>query len=231
MSIELALRLTEVLLGLALLQHSLEHLAIHPQDKRLFGMRALLAGMLVLGIAPLLVCLALVALSLVLLRRFDGPYNGGADRMSLLILLCLCGAHGAPTPYWQEIALGYLAVQLVLSYAISGGVKLINCDWRNGTALRDVFLFSAYPASEAHRDWARRPRVLFLMAWLIIIFELIFPLALLSQPLLIAALVLAAVFHLANGVLFGLNRFIWAWIASYPSVLWLQNRIEGTVLA
>ncbi|MEM1139686.1 MAG: HTTM domain-containing protein, partial [Pseudomonadota bacterium] len=86
-------------------------------------------------------------------------------------------------------------------------------------------------ASEAHRDWAQRPRVLFLMAWLIIIFELIFPLALLSQPLLIAALVLAAVFHLANGVLFGLNRFIWAWIASYPSVLWLQNRIEGTVLA
>jgi hypothetical protein len=43
-------------------------------------------------------------------------------------------------------------MQLVLSYFISGWVKVVNGDWRSGAALRDVFLFSAYPvgATSAH---------------------------------------------------------------------------------
>jgi hypothetical protein len=25
--------------------------------------------------------------------------------------------------------------------------------------------------------------------------------------------------------LFGLNRFVWVWIAAYPSLFWLQDRL------
>jgi hypothetical protein len=42
---------------------------------------------------------------------------------------------------------------------------------------------------------------------------------------LTGALCVAALFHLANAVLFGLNRFLWVWIASYPSILWLHGRV------
>lgn len=57
------------------------------------------------------------------------------------------------------------------------------------------------------------------------LFELAFPLALATRPTLVAALALAALFHLANACLFGLNRFFWTWLAVYPALIWLQGRL------
>ena len=57
------------------------------------------------------------------------------------------------------------------------------------------------------------------------LFELLFPLALLDAGYLKAALVIAGLFHLVNGCVFGLNRFLWIWIAAYPSLLWFQQRV------
>jgi hypothetical protein len=37
--------------------------------------------------------------------------------------------------------------------------------------------------------------------------------------------VVAAAFHLANACLFGLNRFLWIWLAAYPPLLWFQERV------
>ena len=44
-------------------------------------------------------------------------------------------------------------------------------------------------------------------------------------PAMIAGLVVAGTFHLANACLFGLNRFFWTWLAVYPAILWLQGRL------
>ncbi|MBT6427374.1 MAG: HTTM domain-containing protein, partial [Rhodospirillaceae bacterium] len=150
---------------------------------------------------------------------------GGSDRMSHLILCCLCLVYFMPTVQWREYVFGYLALQLTLSYFISGWVKIVNPDWRSGRALQDVFQFSAYPVSESLRSWADRPRLLWAMSWAVMLFELIFPLTLLTQATLIMGLAVAATFHFANACLFGLNRFFWIWLAAYPSILWLQHRI------
>jgi hypothetical protein len=222
MSLDLALRLTEILLALAFLQQGAEHLR---SDRLLFLPRIVLGALLLAGFQAQWVCLALVVNGLFILRRFQGPYNGGSDRMGLLILCCLCLALFMPAPRWQEYAFGYLALQLVLSYFISGWVKIANPEWRSGRALQDVFLFSAYPAGENLRALAERPRLLCAASWAVMLFELMFPLALLSHTALIAGLAIATSFHLANACLFGLNRFFWIWIAAYPSLFWLQQRI------
>ncbi len=228
MTMDIALRATEFLLGFAILLQSIENSKV--LRARLYALSGAVSVLLMLGITPLLSALALVGLGIAHLVRFDGPYNGGSDRMTLLILICLCLAHLAPTPYLQELAFGYLAVQLTLSYVLSGAVKIVNVEWRDGSALRDVFLFSAYPVSETTREWAERPQLLWAMGWTVIIVELVFPLFLLTMPTLIVGLSMAALFHLANFYLFGLNRFFWAWIAAYPSLLWFQHRfIEGPV--
>ena len=228
MTVDMALRATEFLLGFAILLQSIENTRV--LGARIYPASGAFSALLMLGIAPLLSTVVLVGLSIAHLVRFDGPYNGGSDRMTLLILICLCLAHLAPTPYLQELALGYLAVQLTLSYVMSGAVKIVNTEWRDGSALRDVFLFSAYPVSEATRGWAERPQLLWAMGWSVMVFELIFPLFLLTQPMLIVGLSIAALFHLANFYLFGLNRFFWAWIAAYPSLLWFQERfVEGVM--
>lgn len=225
MTFDAAVRATEVLLALALLQQSLEHITWSRSERLLFAPRAAFSILLLVGVATPWVLIALTLHSLVVVRRFAGPYNGGSDRMGLLILYCLFLVHILPAGLGREAAFGYLGVQVVLSYFISGQVKITNPDWRSGQALQDVFAFSAYPVSEALRDVRHRPRLLWAASWAVMVFEVLFPLSLLNSYTLLAALVVAAIFHLANACLFGLNRFVWVWIASYPSILWLQDRL------
>lgn len=225
MSLEVAVRLTEILMGFAFAQQSIEHLRAQDRHRGLFIVRLLLSVLLMGGFYSSWVSLFLLLLGLLILQRFQGPYNGGADRMSLLILCSLNLVYFLPEYHWKEIAFSYLALQLVLSYFISGWVKVINIDWRSGRALGDVFLFSVYPVSESLRQWADSPRLLYMMSWSVMLLELLFPLALLSNVSLYVALLLTAMFHLANACLFGLNRFFWIWLAAYPSILWFQQRI------
>ncbi|MDB5490620.1 MAG: hypothetical protein JWO78_469 [Micavibrio sp.] len=225
MTLELALRATEILLALAFLLQGAEHLTAAKDEQRLFLVRIVLSIFLLVGFQTPWVCLCLVVTGLMLLHRFQGPYNGGSDRMGMLVLCCLTLAHFMPTLKTQEYVFGYLALQLTLSYFIAGWVKIINPEWRRGRALQDVFRFSTYPVSESLRGWADRPRLVRVMSWAVMVFELCFPLALLTQTSLLIGLTIAASFHLANACLFGLNRFFWVWLAAYPSLLWLQDRI------
>lgn len=225
LTLELALRATEVLLALAFLQQSAEHVFGSRGARALFMARAALSILLLLGVYSHWALLALSLHSLLILRRYQGPYNGGSDRMGLLILYCLCLSRWLPDGIGTEAAFGYLGVQVILSYFISGQVKIVNPEWRSGRALQDVFGFSAYPVSEALRQLNDRPGLLWAASWAVMLFELLFPLSVLNSALLILALIVAAMFHVANACLFGLNRFVWFWIAAYPSILWLQTRL------
>lgn len=235
MTLDSALHLSSGMMALAFVQQSLEHLrpAARRQERLLFAPRLLLSLLLlaaslgapVAGVGPTLCLLALLANHLLILPFFNGPYNGGADRMSLLTLVCLTGGYALPEAGWRELAFGYLGMQLLLSYFMAGWVKIVNPAWRSGRALRDVFLFSAYPAGENIRRWAGRRGWLFAAGWGVMAFELVFPFTFLWRPALLAGLCVAALFHAANACLFGLNRFLWIWMCAYPAILWLQDRV------
>ena len=225
MTLEFALRATEVMLALAVVQQSLEHLSLRDGDGPLQLTRLMSCVLLLSGVGVGVALAVLLACAILTLPRFKGPSHGGADKMSLLMILCLNGAHFAAPGFWQEMFLGYLALQLTLSYFISGRVKLVNAEWRSGQALRDVFAFSAYPVSQTFRGLANRMFLLRVGSWAVILFELAFPLSLLWHGTLYAALIVAGAFHLSNAVLFGLNRFFWIWLAAYPSLIWLQAKL------
>lgn len=227
MTLELAVGFAELLLGVALVQQSIDFLTGPFLPRLLVMLRLLLALLLIINFYPVWVESLLVLTSCYMVIKFRGPYNGGSDTMTLLVLLCVWLSHLVTTQFAQELVLGYLAIQLTLSYFQSGWVKIINSDWRKGLALQDVFSLTAYPVSKGVRNWAQYPRLLLLMSWLVIGFELLFPLALLNRWLLIGALVVAAIFHLANAFLFGLNRFFWVWPSAYPIILWFQGRVLG----
>ena len=228
MSLEAAIRWTEILLAVALIQQSLEHIFGGLRDERIYYLpRLILSALLLAGIETQWVSIGLFVSALFILHRFQGPYNGGSDLMSLLVITCLCLAHLMPNPQWQEYVFAYLALQLIFSYFKSGWSKVIHREWRTGRALLDVFAFSAYPVSEGTRAWLDRSLLLFVMAWAVVLFELLFPVVMISQPLLFAGLAIAFAFHLANYALFGFNRFVWIWVAAYPSLIWLQSRLES----
>ncbi len=225
MLLEQAVRISEMILAFALIQHSLEYMRGLRPENFLGVITLILAFLLLFGFETVLVEAGLLSVFVFLLHRFQGPYNGGSDCMTLLVLLCLFLSHIAPTTFWQEIVLGYLAFQITFSYFQSGYIKIINADWRSGRALSDVFAITAYPVSEKIRSWATSLRLIIAMSWVVILFELLFPFSLLHQPLLIVALFVAVIFHFANACLFGLNRFFWIWPAGYPILLWFQSRV------
>ncbi len=242
MSLEEAQRWCEAGLGVALALQSAEHLIgarLVPGLSRasspmrvpwLFGPRLLLATALLAGFAPFFVLTGLLVLGVASLHRFDGPYNGGSDRLGVLMLVCLWVARARPDGLAPLMAMGYLAVQVVASYACAGASKLANPDWRRGRALADVFLFSAYPVSERLRAIRTFPRALLAASWGVMLFEIGFPLAFADARLLWLALGCAMAFHLSAALVFGLNRFVWTWLAAYPALLWFQDVVAARLI-
>lgn len=223
MSFEFALKLTETLLAIAFIQQSIEHLSAAKDEKVLFTLKLVLSTGILFGLFPKWLLILLFINSLFILKRFRGPYNGGSDRMGLLILSSLCLIYFMPSSLWQQYVFAYLAMQLILSYFLSGVFKVINPDWWSGKVLKGILEFSEFPAHESLRRFAIMPRLLLFASWTVVLFELAFPMVLLSKIALIIVLGLAMVFHLVNTYVFGFNRFFWTWLAAYPSLIWFQE--------
>lgn len=172
----------------------------------------LLAGTDALWLAPVL-----LVTQIAICVRFRGTFNGGSDYMTVLILLALSAA---ASPSLAHAALAYIAVQTTLSYCIAGLVKLKEPAWRDGGALR-AFVELAVQRHGAPRwilellSTRRRSQ---LLAFLVIGFECSVPVAWLDPRICAAFLTAGLGFHFANSVVFGLNRFFFAWAAAYPAV-------------
>jgi hypothetical protein len=229
-SLMLAVRSSEALLGAALAVQCAQHLSLGPAEWRWYAPRLILALLLACGVAPAFTAGLLLLTSLLLFSRYQGAYNGGSDRMGLLLLCGLWLTHVLPVPAWRAAAFGYVAVQVVASYLLAGVAKVVNRSWHTGEALHDLFAFSIYPVSADLRALASRRAWLTAAGWGVMLFELAFPFALLDPRLLVGALALAFTFHLANAALFGLDRFVWVWLAAYPALLWFQSALVAPLL-
>lgn len=167
------------------------------------------------------VLLATIALSsMVTSARFGGSYNGGSDSMTLQTALPLAiGAGFAQGSWSREVCLAWIAFQLTASYWVSGWIKILRQEWRDGSVLQSILGFEQYGVPAIARDAMELPALRILAAWLVMGFELGFPIVFVINGAAPVVLVLGAIFHLANVWLFGLNRFFWAWLTAYPAVL------------
>lgn len=151
--------------------------------------------------------------TLAIAYRSRGSYNGGSDSMLLVVALGLSIARlGAP-----RVGHGYIALQLALSYVLAGVAKLRDRDWRAGTALPLIVALPHYGVPPRLAALLARAK---LAGYLMLAFELSFPLAYFAPwPYAVVALG----FHLANAFAFGLNRFLWAWLAAWPAVFYFTR--------
>ena len=194
----------------------------------------LLAGLALLGFAthdllrPAALFLAFIAACLTNLRQFGVGVIGG-DRMRLLVLGALTLRELAPDsgPAARAV-LWFIAGQCALAYAVSGALKWCQTpEWRNGSAvgllLRQEFMGDARVA-----DWlTARPAVNRAMTWSVLALEAAFPLALLGGPWLAAGFVAGALLmHLGIGQFMGLAPFLWAFLASYPAVIFTSASVR-----
>ncbi len=189
----------------------------------LLWLRLLLAVLLMLGEFGLLEAGLLFASSVLLLFRWRGAFNGGSDFMTLVavsgvLLAQVIGRFTDPAFGWRA-GLWYVTVYVVSSYFVSGWVKLLRPEWRSGRAMT-IFLDAAVYGPLPAQSLYRHPRVAQLCSWAFTVWEGCFPLALLDVRVAWVMCIIAPVFHFLVFWFFGLNRFFWAWLATYPAVLY-----------
>ena len=259
MTLTLAIRAFELLLGWSLVLQTLEYLRLPALDRishwptqrgelplrpawlqplldsllapkvyqgllllRLALALSLMAGVL-RGPAGLVGALVLMAMALLLLFRWRGAFNGGSDFMTLvgltgLLIAQAISALGDAAFGWRA-GLWYVALQSLTSYFVSGWVKLLRPEWRNGRAL-PVFLDTGVYGPIATHSPFRTPAIARTVAWGFTVWEGLFPLALLDVRLAVFFCASGVLFHFLVFWYFGLNRFFWAWLATYPAVLY-----------
>jgi hypothetical protein len=171
-------------------------------------------ALLALGPGPW-AALALGAHVLVCMR-WRGTLNGGSDQLKVVVLSGLTIA--ALDPALATVGLAYVAAQTILSYFVAGVVKLIEPTWRSGEAIDRLTALPRYGVPT--RVASAMTRVARPLAWGVMTFELLSPLAFSGPRAAAVILATAAGFHAVNAAALGLNRFFWAWVSAYPAVLW-----------
>lgn len=168
-----------------------------------------------------------LGLWLLIMWRWRGAFNGGSDFMSLLILMVLVVALAFPEPSLiGQGAIYYLGLQVIYSYWMAGWSKVTVVEWRSGVALKGFLQTSQVLGRGA---WGEQLplAVAKILSWLVLGFELLFPLLLIHPQSRQLALLAAAAFHLTVYYLFGLNRFLWVWISGFPAIWYLSEKVFG----
>ncbi|MEZ5403197.1 MAG: hypothetical protein R2729_26195 [Bryobacteraceae bacterium] len=128
-------------------------------------------------------------------------------------------------------SLWVIGMQTVLCYVTAGVTKLAMPDWRGGQYLREVFATEAYG-----REWAaglvRNAAVAAALSRGVIAFECAFlavPFA--GANTAIAFCAAAAMFHLLNAIIMGLNLFVWSFAGAYPGLVFLASDVASMLSA
>ncbi|WP_246212226.1 alpha/beta fold hydrolase [Streptomyces abyssomicinicus] len=143
----------------------------------------------------------------------------GSDQASGLVQTATGAARLVSSPQAQDALLWYVALQSNLSYAVAGWVKLLGRDWRDGSAMSGVMRTRTYGHKGVWELTRRFPKSARAFAHGVLALECLFPVLYLkggrlARPVLGGT----ALFHVANGFVMGLGRFVPAFTAMYPMV-------------
>ncbi len=151
----------------------------------------------------------------------------GAYHMSLIIFVSLfLGSLFPVDSVVREACVWFIALQAGLSYLVAGVSKIPSPVWRNGTGLVGIFSTSIYGNQFIFKLLSRHPTLAAVGSWGIIVFECSFILAFfLDVRYTLVVLGMGVFFHILNAVFMGLNGFLFAFVATYPAVLYVALTI------
>lgn len=179
-----------------------------------------------LPLLPPMIIPFLIITYLLVALRFRGNFNGGSDAMTMVTLISLLLLFIFPSQKLTN-AIGFylLAFHCTLSYFISGVVKFKNSSWRSGVALEVFLTQSNYAVPASIQRLAQQKMFVTTGSWLIILFESCFPLVWVFPNLTGLYITAAFLFHIINYFCLGLNRFVFAWLVTYPALFFCTQRL------
>ncbi len=200
----------------------------------LLGVRAIAAGICVVipydNAAVFWLLGGLVAAQLYYNRRFL-MLAGNSDTMYLISLSALfVGALPGGSIRLQSAALLFVAVHLLLAYALAGYDKLVSFAWRNGARLIQIFQDSSYRLPRLAAWISARPRRALILSRGVIALELLFPLCVALPSAGFWALVAGGLlFHFAVAVTMGLHGFWWSFLSGYPALWFVHVQVSAAI--
>ncbi|WP_433672768.1 hypothetical protein ACQP06_15060 [Nocardia sp. CA-136227] len=203
-------------------QSSVGRLLVYPRVLGLIAASLACAVLLVLHPSSTLNALAatVIAATYILLSmrsRFGGD---GADQMTIVVFVALALAFAVGQERAEVVVLWFIAAQVCLAYFTAGVAKLVSPVWRSGTALPEILATRAYGHRRAAKILARHRTAAAAMCWSVILLECGFPLVLLGiGPLTYLLVISGALLHIGTAILMRLNTFLWAFLATYPAVI------------
>ncbi|WP_329339003.1 hypothetical protein OG866_28410 [Streptomyces sp. NBC_00663] len=154
----------------------------------------------------------------------------GSDQVSFIVQIAALTARLRQHDHRTvDAALWYVALQSTMSYAVSGYVKLVSPVWRSGAALPGIMRTETYGDERFYQLISDHPELSKLVAHAVLFMECAFPALFLAKGRLAPAMLAATgSFHLVNARAMGLGRFLTAFVATYPAVLYAaQPRERG----
>jgi hypothetical protein len=153
-------------------------------------------------------------------RRVMG--DDGSDQMSALILMTVAICVGPQSsPLLLKIGLWYLAAQCCLAYEAAGVAKLVSPLWRGGEAIPAILSTQSYGSPRIAGILKSRRPLSLMLTWTVVIAECAFPLVLVVPwPWNLIFLAWSIAFHLTTAIIMRLNSFLWAFVATYPAILY-----------
>ena len=172
-----------------------------------------------------LVVFILVSLFLLNLRTIYGL--DGAHHMNIVIFLAASLFYlASPGSFAAKTCILFVGLQAVGSYLASGIAKARGASWRSGDAIRGVMKTRIYGHDGLGRWLDLRPGLSKALCWGTIVFECSFILAFIAEPELLTALLLGgALFHASAAFFMGLNGFFFAFVATYPAIVYLNRYV------
>lgn len=155
--------------------------------------------------------------------------DDGSDQMltimsvTFALALLLRGGDGV-----LEAGLLFIGAQACLAYTAAGVAKLVSPVWRGGHAIPGVVATRTYGLRPLSTLVRSIPGLALILCWGTIAFESSFVLApFLPSVLLLGLLATAAAFHVGTALVMGLNGFLWAFVATYPAIVFLNQTVTG----
>ena len=201
-----------------------------PGIQALFGMRVLAAGTLINPNASArsktVAVTYLAGTNFAVHARSPYGSDGSETVLTISLTTLALGRMFGSDPQAKQACLWFIAAQSCLSYGIAGAAKLISPVWRDGTAVRDIFRTRMFGHKRVFSFLRDRPKLARLLGQVTITGELLFPLVLVApRPVARALLGVGAGFHVSNAAVMGLNRFVWAFLGTYPAVMYCSRSL------
>jgi len=177
------------------------------------------------GVLPLFVIL-ITTLSIGF--RHHAGLNGDYQMSIVVIFGLLVGSYFGNDPVGR-LMIYFIALHSILSYSISGWLKLNSSGWRDGTVIERLCESETWMSETAYQIVTGVPGSSTFASWSVILLECLFPVVLVvPQNIMWVIFIIGISFHVTTALFMGFNSFLILYPTTYIAISYANAAVHST---